>query len=427
MPSPVPRSGVRQRLLFLTFSLAAITYLDRVCISAVAPSIMKDLDLSVVRMSFIFSAFTLAYSLFEIPAGWMGDVIGPRRVLTRLVLWWSAFTILTATARSQLSLAGIRFLFGAGEAGAFPNMSRANSRWFPLAERGRANGILFLGSRVGGALAPVFALQVARIWGWRACFVVFGIFGVLWVWAWHHWYRDDPAEHPDVSPEELAWIRQDETAEHAAEGRSEGKVPWGRIATNRNLYTICLMYFCFGYGLYFYFTWLPTYLINVLGFSSMAGGIWAGMPFVLAGGADVAGGWLTDSLSRAFGLKIGRSWLGFVAFAGSAALLYGSTRISDRTGRAALIVLALACADLALSACWAVCLDVGRNFAGVVTGCMNTFGNLGGVVGPMVVGYTIQWWNSWSVPFYITSAIYLIGAISWLAIDPLEQIDPPNL
>jgi nitrate/nitrite transporter NarK len=249
---------------------------------------------------------------------------------------------------------------------------------------------------------------------------------MLWVVSWHYWYRDEPAEHPDVTPEELAFIRQDEVAGLSTGRTRESNIPWRRIATNRNLYTICLMYFCFGYGLYFYFTWLPTYLIRVLGFSNMAGGIWAGMPFVLAGGADVAGGWLTDHLSKAFGLKIGRSWLGFVAFSGSAALLYESTRMADRTGKAMLIVLALACADLALSACWAVCLDVGKNFAGIVTGCMNTFGNLGGVVGPIVVGYAIQWWNSWSIPFYITSVIYFIGALSWLAIDPRERIVPPR-
>src|SRR4051794_27621066 len=168
------RPRVRMRLLVFAFLLAVITYLDRVCISTAAPFIMEDLHLSVLQMGVVFSAFTLAYSLFEIPSGWLGDVRGPRGVLTRIVLWWSAFTMLTGAATGYQSLKTIRFLFGAGEAGAFPNVARSFSRWFPIRERGRANGVLFLGSRLGGMLsAPIALLLIAR-WGWRASFVAFG-------------------------------------------------------------------------------------------------------------------------------------------------------------------------------------------------------------------------------------------------------------
>src|SRR5260370_32528030 len=171
MPSA---TGVRGRVLAFAFLLAVVTYLDRICISAAAPFIMEDLHLSVLQMSAVFSAFTLAYSLFEIPSGWLGDVKGPRRVLTRIVLWWSAFTMMTGAARGFQSLLTIRFFFGAGEAGAFPNIARSFSRWFPRVERGRANGVMFLGSRMGGMLsAPIALLLVAR-WGWRASFLFFG-------------------------------------------------------------------------------------------------------------------------------------------------------------------------------------------------------------------------------------------------------------
>src|SRR5919201_4225400 len=154
---------VRLRVLAFAFLLAVITYLDRICISAAAPFIMEDLHLTVLQMSVVFSAFTLAYSLFEIPSGWLGDVRGPRRVLTRIVLWWSAFTMLTGAAGGFGSLVSIRFLFGAGEAGAFPNIARSFSRWFPPRQRGRPNGVMFLGSRIGGMLsAPIALLLVAR-------------------------------------------------------------------------------------------------------------------------------------------------------------------------------------------------------------------------------------------------------------------------
>src|SRR5437762_9652953 len=205
----MPGSRVRARVLAFAFLLAVVTYLDRICIAAAAPYIMADLHLTVLQMSVVFSAFTLAYSLFEIPSGWLGDVVGPRRVLTRIVVWWSAFTMLTAAARGYQSLVTIRFLFGAGEAGAFPNIARSFSRWFPPGERGRANGVMFLGSRVGGMLSAPIALLIVARWGWRASFVVFGAIGLVWASAWYEWYRDAPDEHPEVNAEELAWIRQD--------------------------------------------------------------------------------------------------------------------------------------------------------------------------------------------------------------------------
>lgn len=414
----MPRAA-RHRLLWYAFTLALVTYLDRICISAAAPFMMRDLGLSVLQMSLVFSAFTLAYSLFEVPSGWMGDVYGPRRVLTRIVVWWSAFTMLTAAAWSYRSLVVIRFLFGAGEAGAFPNMSRSFSRWFPTRERGRANGILFLGSRLGGALAPALALAIIHRWGWRASFVVFGVLGVVWAFAWDRWYRDDPSAHREVGAEELAWIHQD-IPQHT--DATATVVPWRSLLRDPNLYAICAMYFGFGYGLYFYFTWLPTYLIQELGFSALQGGLLAGLPFLLAGGANVLGGWLTDALARRHGLRVARCWFGSACFFGCALLLVASMSVGERVARAVLLALALASADLALGACWSVCLDVGRRYAGIVTGFMNTFGNLGGFLGPLVVGYLVQRTGSWSAAFYISAAVYAASALMWLAVDPNREI-----
>ena len=406
-------SRVRGGVLAFAFFLAVITYLDRICISAAAPFIMADLHLTVVQMSLVFGAFTLAYSLFEIPSGWLGDIYGPRRVLTRIALWWSAFTMLTGAARGFASLMTIRFLFGAGEAGAFPNIARSFSRWFPLQERGKANGVMFLGSRVGGMLAVPVTLVMIRHWGWRWSFVACGGVGIVWAAAWYTWYRDRPSEHSAVSAEEVAWIEQD-----VAAVADRAPTPWRALLTSRNLYTICGMYFAFGYGLYFYFTWLPTFLIRELRFSLLAGGLFAALPFLLAGLADVAGGWTTDWLAARRGLRTARCGLGFGAFMTCAGLLIASTIVPQSAAKAVLLALALGTADLALSACWAVCLDVGAEHAGVVTGFMNTFGNLGGLIGPLVVGVAVERWHSWTVPFYITAGVYAAGALAWLAIDP---------
>jgi len=411
--------NARGRVLSFAFFLAVVTYLDRICISAAAPSIMADLNLDMIQMSVVFSAFTLAYSLFEVPSGWLGDVIGPRRVLTRIVLWWSAFTMLTGLARGYQSLVAIRFLFGAGEAGAFPNVARSFSRWFPVRERGRANGVLFLGSRLGGMLSAPLALVLIARWGWRASFAAFGTLGTVWAAAWYAWYRDRPENHAAVTPEELAWIQQD------GPPGPDRSTPWRALLGGKNLYAICAMYFAFGYGLYFYFTWLPTFLITELGFSQFSGGLFAALPFLLAGLADLGGGLLTDRLSRDHGLRAGRCYLGCASFACGALFLLASTGVSAPVARAILIACALASADLALGACWAVPIDIAPNHAGVITGAMNTLGNLGGLVGPLVVGWAVQTLGSWTLPFYITAGVYAFGAAMWLAIDPTETVAVP--
>ncbi|MCC7417117.1 MAG: MFS transporter [Acidobacteria bacterium] len=428
MPAPRPphASRARRRVLAFAFLLAVVTYLDRICISAAAPFMMRELGLGVIQMSVVFSAFTLAYSIFEVPSGWLGDRRGPRRVLTRIVLWWSAFTMLTGAARGYASLVSIRFLFGAGEAGAFPNMARAFSRWFPARERGQAGGILFFGSRAGGMLSAPLALLLIATWGWRASFAIFGAAGLLWAAAWHAWYRDSPADHPAVSAEELAWIEQDRAspgAPAAWRGGAPGRTPWRLLLGSRNLWALCAMYFGFGYGLYFYFTWLPTYLIRELGFSALGGGFFAALPFLLAGIADLAGGWCTDLLARTHGLRVARCWLGAASFAACAALMFGSTLAAAPVAKALLLAFALGAADFALSACWAVPLDIGADHAGVITGFMNTFGNLGGLAGPLVVGIAVERWQSWTFPFHLTSAVYLLSALAWLAIDPEARLE----
>jgi MFS transporter, ACS family, glucarate transporter len=413
-----PAGRVRERVLAFAFLLAVVTYLDRVCISAAAPFIMDDLHLSVLEMSVVFSAFTLAYSLFEVPSGRLGDVRGPRRVLTRIVLWWSAFTMLTGAARGLNSLVAIRFLFGAGEAGAFPNVARAFSQWFPIRERGRANGIMFLGSRIGGMLSAPVALWLVTRWGWRASFVAFGTVGIVWAIAWYVWYRDRPDDHPAMTGDELAWIQQDSNLPR----RRDGGTPWRALLGSRNLCAIGAMYFGFGYGLYFYFTWLPTYLIKVLHFSLLGGGMFAALPFLLAGIADVVGGYLTDHLARTRGLRVGRCYLGCAAFLACAALVLASTLSVPAVAKAVLLAMALASADLALAACWAAPIDIAPDHAGVMTGFMNTMGNLGGMIAPLVVGFAVQRWESWSFAFYVTALVYAIGGIAWLAIDPTRPI-----
>src|SRR5882724_694681 len=202
------QSPSRARFIVLAFgvALAGVTYLDRVCISVTAKQIMRELKLSELQMSFVFSAFTLAYAIFEIPTGYWGDRIGTRRVLMRIVLWWSSFTVLTAGAFSYPSLLAVRFLFGIGEAGAWPNVARTFSRWFPRQERGTAQGIFFMGAHLAGGLTPMLVTALLVYFNWRSLFALFGSLGFIWSWAWYRWFRDSPAEHPGVGAAERRLI-----------------------------------------------------------------------------------------------------------------------------------------------------------------------------------------------------------------------------
>ena len=207
--STTPAAGdtrVRRKVLAMTVVLAAITYLDRVAIGVTRPYIARDLDLTPTQMGYVFSAFYLSYALFEIPTGWWGDKVGTRKVLTRIVCWWSFFTVLTGFAWSYSSLLLIRFLFGAGEAGAWPNVARTFSRWFPRRDRGTVQGTFFMGAHLAGGLTPAIATALLVYMDWRTLFVVFGSIGFIWALAWYRWFRDTPAEHPAVSAAERTFI-----------------------------------------------------------------------------------------------------------------------------------------------------------------------------------------------------------------------------
>jgi nitrate/nitrite transporter NarK len=270
--------------------------------------------------------------------------------------------------------------------------------------------------------API-ALVLVRSIGWRLSFVVFGVFGAAWAAAWFAWYRDSPSEHRDVNAAELALIEERQPGDRFASAHAtDSGTPWRALLRSSNLYAICAMYFTYGYGLYFYFTWLPTYLIDVLGFSLVGAGALSALPFLLAGIANLAGGWTTDFLARSRGLRVARCGLGSGSFLTCSLLVLASTMVGNATAKAVLLAAALGAVDFALSACWAVCLDIGHEHAGVVTGAMNTIGNLGGMLTPLVVGVAVQQWHSWTIPFYVTAGVYAAGACAWLTIDPLRKL-----
>ena len=418
-PSSEPTSA-RRSVLGLVFALAVITYLDRLCVSAAMPSMAREFNLTLDQRGWIFSAFTIAYAAFEIPSGWLGDRFGARMALTRIVLWWSAFTVLTGVAFGFWSLFVIRFLFGAGEAGAFPNIARAVSRWFPGREQGRAMSVSFVGLALGSTMTAPVVLTLLQSQNWRWVFVEFGVIGALWCVAWRRWFRDLPEEHPAVNEAELKLIR---AGRDDQEPERSHRVPWKTLFTSANLAFICLMYFAYGYGLYFYITWLPTYLLEARGFSVNSTKWLAAAPWMVSALAFLLGGWATDWLARRTGnLKLARCGIGVIGYATGAITLVAVARVEDGRAAAALLALALGLQTITVSAAWSVCLDVGRKYAGIVTGCMNTVGNIGGAIAPLVVGYAVKSWGSWTMPFYIMAAVFGFGVAMWLLVDPRKSV-----
>lgn len=420
MPDHVAvRTRVRYKVLVMSVLLAAVTYLDRVCISVTAPAMRRDLGLSQVEMSFVFSAFTLAYAIFEIPTGWWGDRIGTRRVLTRIVAWWSVFTVLTGTVFNYPSLLITRFLFGAGEAGAWPNVAITFSRWFPLRERGTVQGIFFMGAHLAGGLTPLLVTALMSYLPWRGLFVLFGSTGFIWVITWYRWFRDTPAEHPAVSAEERAYI---EGGRGTAAGHKLGRTQWKRLLANRTVIFLCLMYFTQVYGFYLYITWLPTYLQETRGFASVRLGILAGLPLTLSAVADVLGGITTDAMTRRFGLRIGRTVVGGGSLAAAGSFLIAGTFVQNPLLAAVLIAMAAASSNFLLGAAWGTCLDIGGSHSGVVSAAMNSSGAVGGILSPIVVGFVVQHFANWNAPMYFAGALYLVGALCWLGIDPTRRL-----
>jgi MFS family permease len=415
-------SRVRYQVLALTVALAAVTYLDRVCIARTEAEVRRDLGLTKLEMSVVFGAFTIAYALFEIPTGAWGDRIGPRRVLTRIVVWWSSFTIATAAAFNYASMLTVRFLFGMGEAGAFPNVSKTISRWFPAAERGTAQGIFFAGAHLGGGLTPLLVGALLNLMSWRWVFVVCGLAGFVWVLVWYPWFRDEPADHTAVSEAERKYI---ESSRQPDQPHRLDAAAIGRILSDRNVVALCLMYFTQAYGFYFNITWLPTYLTEARGFASTELGLLAGLPLILSAGADLVGGLATDRLTRARGLRASRCGIGGAALTVAGLSLIAGTAAENNLVAALLIAAAGAADSFLLGAAWGTCLDIAGPHAGLVTGAMNTAGQLGAFLSPIILASFLQPGSEdWATPLYITGVLYLAGAVCWLFVDPRRPIRP---
>ena len=396
-------ADVGSRVLVLAFFASAVTYLDRVAISAAAPRMMSELGLSAMQMGYVFGVFQAAYGLFEIPAGWLGDRFGQRRVLAAIVTAWSVLTLLTGAVRSFASLVAVRFLFGAAEAGAYPNLAKLLGRHSDPARRTFCQGLLWTGARLGGAVSPPVFVALMLVTGWRTAFGLLCAIGLLWSAVFLRVYREEPAEK----------------AAHDA----RIPTPWRAILRSRNLWMICGMYFSSSYGLFFIATWLPTYLQREQGVTITAAGAYSSLPLAAGAAGCMLGGMLSDALVRRTGsVRVGRAAVGFSAYVLGAAGFAVATLAHGPVQAVGALAFAQGTLDLAMAASWATSVEIGGRFGAVTAAFMNTASCLSAAISPISAAWIQRTFGSFHPMFLVAAILYACAACLWLLIDPRRTI-----
>ena len=386
-------------------TLAMLAYIQRVAISQAASPMSTEMGLDKGQMGWIFGAFALSYALLEIPMGALGDKFGVRRVLAPLVLIWSAFTALSGAAWNFTSLLVMRFIFGAGEAGCFPNLTKMLSVWLPRRERVQAQSLMWACTRWAGAVTPPIALLVITAVGWRWGFAVFGLLGALWVAAFWFFFKDDPAKHKGVNEAELQLL---EGSRALAE---EGGGGWSKIFTDVNVLLLVIQYTAFSFVWYFYVTWLPTYLIEAWGLTFAQAAGYAILPLLFGGFGALISGMIPA--------RIPRRAIALFGFVATAALLFTVTKMQNAMVAMVLMALASFCSDLTMPISWNTCVEIGRRYTATVAATMNMFSGLAGFAAPVLGGYILlSESRNWNALLYMMVAAACISAVCWLFLHP---------
>ncbi len=408
-------SHVRWVVLLLLCLMYLITYLDRVSLANTAGPIMKEYGFNKVTMGIIFSAFIWAYALFQVPGGWLGDRFGPRKVLSVIMAYRTVIAILTTGAMGFASFWGIRFALGVGEAGAFPTATRAMQMWFPRDERGFVQGVSHAASRLGAAVGPPIAVAIMLHYGWRSVFYVIGALSLLWSILYLVMYRNMPEETSLVSRGELARIRGlDEKGEiKKANIQKRPKVPWSILLKHGNMWAVMCAYATYIYSLWFFLSWLPSYLVEYRHFTVIKTGLFASMPLMAGVIGDAFGGWLTDKLLlKTNNLKFARRSVAIVAMLGCGTATLSAAMSASPFTAVYCLTVAMFFLEMTIGPAWAVPMDIGGEFSGTVSGMMNMGGQFVGALSPTIFGYLVSR-GSWVAPFVVSAGLLFVGAAIW--------------
>jgi MFS transporter, ACS family, glucarate transporter len=403
----------RYRVVIFLYFLILITYLDRVSVSLVGVRIKSAFKLSNAQFGWVLGAFALAYALFEIPSAALGDRIGQRVVFMRIVLWWSLFTALTGVTTGLLSLLCVRFLFGVGESGAYPNSSGTISRWLPSSETAKGISWLNIGASTGAAIAPLIVIPIAAAHGWRAPFFVNGFIGLIWVLVCFLWFRNHPSEMKKITKEEKSFIENNRRFINHGQ-----PFPWKTAFKNRSLLALILAFYCCQWGNYFFIAWMPNYLQEGRHFSENDMKMTTTYLFAAGIIGALSAGVVSDWLVKRKGLKFGRRFIAVLSFVMMGGLLF----LTGITSNNKIVVASLITAHLFYApnviTSFSACIDIGGDYAGTVAGIMNCFGQLGAFFMAIIFGKIADITHSFTTPLFILSAVLFAGGLFWLFIDP---------
>lgn len=409
---------IRGVILFVLCLMYFVAYVDRVNISVAGPTMRQELGLTPTELGFIFSAFAYPYAAMQIAGGWAADRFGPRRVLAILSLLWAAATMLTGLAWSVASLVWFRLLVGVGEGGAFPTATRALTCWLPVRERAFAQGITHSFARLGGAVTPPIVLAIVARYGWREAFYVLGAVSLAWTAVWLVSFRDSPEQHPWVTGEELAVIHAGGGARRAA----RGPTPWRQIASR--MWLVTLVDFCYGWSLWVFLTWLPSYLSDARGFKLREMAVMTTLPLLAGVVGDTLGGVISDGIFRRTGnLRLARRAPLVVGLAGAFAFLLPAIVTGSAVGAVSLLAAAFFFLELTNAVLWTLPIDIAGEYAGTAGGMMNTGFGVAGMISPVVFGILIQRTGRYELPLTISAVLLLVGALCSLAIDPTARVE----
>ncbi|HVI98385.1 MAG TPA: MFS transporter [Sphingomonas sp.] len=406
----------RHLVLGLLGLVSIITFLDRMAIAVTGTTIQGELGITPDEWGWVLGAYVIAYAVFEVPSGAMGDRHGYRRELTRITIWWSVFTAATAACRNFWQLAASRFLFGIGAAGAYPNMSGVLYRWLPTRERARGQGVIWAASRLGGALAPLLLVPLEAQFGWRAVFVILGAVGLLWAIVWRLWFHDRPADQPGITAAEVAEIGEGDDAGHAG-------TPWRALLALPQLWLIALAYGFYAFGSWFFFSWFPIWMVNGAGFTVLQMGLYGSIPFFLGMLGNLVGGVVCDRLAQRIGMKRAYSRITALCLIATAALLVAMSSVDSKVAVVLIAGASFAVMDLMLPAAWAMCMAIGGRYGGTATAVMNTAGNIGGFLCTIIFGYIVAATGDYDLPVQGVALMVFVAALIFSRIDCTRGFD----
>jgi ACS family glucarate transporter-like MFS transporter len=402
------------------FIVSAIAYLDRVNLSIAGRAIEEEFHLTDIQLGYILSAFVLGYAIFQAPGGRIADRFGPRLVLSLGVVWWAVFTVLITLLSPQLAallvtLVAIRFALGIGEAVVYPSTNCIVSAWIPSHERGIANGIIFAGVGFGAGITPRLIVYFLEHGGWRASFWASASIGLAAGAVWFFLARDRPSQHPWISPRELAHIEAGLPAEDPKVGRA--KLNWGAIFSNRDVLAVGFSYFCFGYTAYIFLSWFFIYLNKVRGLDLKSSSYYSMLPFLAMAIGSTFGGWLSDTITKKHGKKIGRCRLASIAVACAALFVALGTQVESAKVASFVLAAGAGALYIAQSSFWSVSADIGKSSAGSVSGVINMGAQLGGALTSSLTPWIAKEFG-WTASFLVASALCLAGSAMWLVVEP---------